>query len=51
MINYFMMSDREFLYLWDDEHECWKYIVTYYDYDGKQYTTWMNVKESLNEVE
>lgn len=47
MLNAFAMSDREYLYLWDDTAEEWLYRKTTYTENGKMLSEWKSVIEEL----
>ena len=47
MLNAFMFSDREYIYLWDDEAEAWIYRNIRWAYNGKLLTDWKPVLSAL----
>ena len=50
MLNAFRNSDREFIYLWDDEFEGWVYRKMLYTENGKTINDWMPVIATLIEL-
>ena len=50
MLNAFRNSDREFIYLWDDEFEGWVYREMLYTENGKAINDWMPVIATLIEL-
>ena len=49
MLNLFKSSDREYIYLWDDEVEAWKYRSIHWEYEDKNVNEWKFVVEALLE--
>ena len=49
MLNAFQNSDREYIYLWDDEAEAWIYRNIRWTDNGKLLTEWKFVVETLIE--
>lgn len=49
MLNAFVSSDREYIYLWDDEVEAWVYRNIRWTENGKHLSEWKFVVETLLE--
>ena len=49
MLNAFQNSDREYIYLWDDEVEAWVYRNIRWTENGKHLSEWKFVVETLLE--